>query len=172
MRTSQDRNGRALAVLALVLGSYVASCSATDGVTPPCPLKTGTGSIIIDGGVGGACPSITHFEIVPFSLPVGTDAQLTGDAIDSDSDHLLFSWTTTLGTVANAKAADTSFHCSAPGVATITLAVSDGSCVDKSNTSVDCVPPGCGDGVLDPGEGCDDGNVVGDDGCSAQCTVE
>ncbi|MFT3765934.1 MAG: DUF4215 domain-containing protein [Minicystis sp.] len=30
----------------------------------------------------------------------------------------------------------------------------------------------CGDGVIDPGEQCDDGNTVGGDGCSAGCTVE
>jgi cysteine-rich repeat protein len=32
--------------------------------------------------------------------------------------------------------------------------------------------PGCGDDLLDPGEECDDGNKVSDDGCSASCTLE
>ena len=30
----------------------------------------------------------------------------------------------------------------------------------------------CGDAVLDVGEGCDDGNLVNGDGCSASCSVE
>ncbi len=30
----------------------------------------------------------------------------------------------------------------------------------------------CGDGVLDPGEGCDDGNTNSGDGCSSSCSVE
>lgn len=30
----------------------------------------------------------------------------------------------------------------------------------------------CGDGVLDAGEACDDGNIIDGDGCSASCTVE
>lgn len=30
----------------------------------------------------------------------------------------------------------------------------------------------CGDGTLDPGEECDDGNTADDDGCSATCLVE
>src|SRR5512132_4160439 len=30
----------------------------------------------------------------------------------------------------------------------------------------------CGDGVIDAGEECDDGNVVGGDGCSATCVFE
>lgn len=31
--------------------------------------------------------------------------------------------------------------------------------------------PDCGDGILDPGEVCDDGNNVGGDGCEADCTL-
>ncbi|MCD6498893.1 MAG: hypothetical protein J7M25_11420 [Deltaproteobacteria bacterium] len=34
----------------------------------------------------------------------------------------------------------------------------------------DCTLPRCGDGILDPGEVCDDGNQAGGDGCSADCT--
>jgi cysteine-rich repeat protein len=34
----------------------------------------------------------------------------------------------------------------------------------------DCTVPRCGDGILDVGEVCDDGNTVGGDGCSATCT--
>ncbi len=30
----------------------------------------------------------------------------------------------------------------------------------------------CGNGSLDPGEQCDDGNTVSGDGCSASCTIE
>ncbi len=30
----------------------------------------------------------------------------------------------------------------------------------------------CGNGILDPGEQCDDGNVIAGDGCSANCTIE
>jgi len=33
-------------------------------------------------------------------------------------------------------------------------------------------PARCGDGALDPGEGCDDGNTAGMDGCDARCEVE
>ena len=32
--------------------------------------------------------------------------------------------------------------------------------------------PRCGDGRLDPGETCDDGNARDDDGCSARCQIE
>jgi cysteine-rich repeat protein len=33
-------------------------------------------------------------------------------------------------------------------------------------------PPVCGNSVVEPGEQCDDGNVVGGDGCSANCQIE
>jgi cysteine-rich repeat protein len=32
--------------------------------------------------------------------------------------------------------------------------------------------PYCGDGILDPGEECDDGNNIDGDGCDANCTIE
>lgn len=34
---------------------------------------------------------------------------------------------------------------------------------------LDCTIPACGDGLLDGGEICDDGNTVGGDGCGADC---
>ena len=34
-----------------------------------------------------------------------------------------------------------------------------------------CVTPGCGDGVLDGGEECDDGNAEAGDGCEPDCTA-
>ncbi len=35
-----------------------------------------------------------------------------------------------------------------------------------------CESAGCGNGVLDPGEQCDDGNLIPGDGCSPTCTIE
>lgn len=40
------------------------------------------------------------------------------------------------------------------------------------NASAQCVAPVCGNGVLEPGEQCDDGNTANNDGCSASCNVE
>jgi cysteine-rich repeat protein len=38
--------------------------------------------------------------------------------------------------------------------------------------SVTCSTPVCADGVVNPGEECDDGNTAADDGCAADCTFE
>ncbi|HYC56506.1 MAG TPA: M4 family metallopeptidase [Candidatus Binatia bacterium] len=35
-----------------------------------------------------------------------------------------------------------------------------------------CTGPTCGDGFLEEGEQCEDGNVAGGDGCGAQCSIE
>jgi cysteine-rich repeat protein len=35
-----------------------------------------------------------------------------------------------------------------------------------------CEPPGCGNGVLEPGEACEDGNNKTGDGCNGKCQVE
>jgi cysteine-rich repeat protein len=35
----------------------------------------------------------------------------------------------------------------------------------------DCIAAGCGNGLVEAGEGCDDGNLVATDGCTATCTV-
>jgi cysteine-rich repeat protein len=34
------------------------------------------------------------------------------------------------------------------------------------------ITPFCGDGNLDPGEECDDGNFLDGDGCASDCTLE
>ena len=39
-------------------------------------------------------------------------------------------------------------------------------------TPVSTAPATCGNGVLNPGEQCDDGNAVSGDGCSATCQIE
>jgi|GEM_PF-1200907 len=53
----------------------------------------------------------------------------------------------------------------------------DGTCTDGSEDcstcSFDCCPVGsCGDGALDGGEQCDDGNTADGDGCDASCMLE
>jgi cysteine-rich repeat protein len=57
----------------------------------------------------------------------------------------------------------------------VALAASLGACgIGDGSSAQDAasVSGTCGNGVLDPGEQCDDGNVVSLDGCSATCTFE
>ncbi len=43
---------------------------------------------------------------------------------------------------------------------------------DTSVFGTNCVDSSCGNGVIDSGEECDDGNTLGGDGCSSACSVE
>ena len=45
------------------------------------------------------------------------------------------------------------------------------TCQDSSGTTQACTAT-CGDGNLDPGEECDDGNLLNGDGCSSSCKIE
>jgi cysteine-rich repeat protein len=51
--------------------------------------------------------------------------------------------------------------------ATVTIVAED----VPSACRPDCTIPRCGDGVLDAGEACDDGNTVSGDGCAADCSA-
>jgi cysteine-rich repeat protein len=53
--------------------------------------------------------------------------------------------------------------------------VGPGHCGDHEGSGSDdepCDEPVCGNGTVEAGEGCDDGNTVAHDGCSASCEVE
>jgi cysteine-rich repeat protein len=43
------------------------------------------------------------------------------------------------------------------------------TCIRASNDAPGFCAPACGNGAIDPGEECDDGNKVDDDGCSRSC---
>src|SRR5690606_23930018 len=99
---------------------------------------------------------------------VGCDADCTGTctapAVDCVDD----------GDVCNGVAICESNVCSqtAPmmqGEACVATSGEDGTCQPQSG-SLACVPTGCGNGVVDGNEDCDDGNLVDGDGCQATCT--
>ncbi len=65
--------------------------------------------------------------------------------------------------------------CSAFETCQTALFCGDGVCSqsveNKNNCAVDC-PFMCGDGILEVGEDCDDGNLLPEDGCSSECRLE
>ncbi len=51
----------------------------------------------------------------------------------------------------------------------------DGNHLSGDGCTPDCqleIPPGCGNGVLEPIEDCDDGNRAAGDGCDPDCRIE
>jgi cysteine-rich repeat protein len=72
---------------------------------------------------------------------------------------------------------DTSITAVSPGVegpddVQVRVVSIGGTSATSAATRFTYVAPTCGNGVLDPGEQCDDGNTFNGDGCSAQCTIE
>ena len=57
----------------------------------------------------------------------------------------------------------------ATGAGDATIAVSNGSRITSINAKVG--QPTCGDGIVDPGEQCDDGNLADGDGCDPACKI-
>jgi cysteine-rich repeat protein len=58
--------------------------------------------------------------------------------------------------------------CQSRGYASGTLTCTPSCTIDDGG----CTPFDCGDGILSPGEECDDGNNTDGDGCSSDCTIE
>src|SRR5262249_36369819 len=48
----------------------------------------------------------------------------------------------------------------------------DTDCIQAAMSQLPPVAPGCGNGFLDPGETCDDGNTVDGDACPANCVIQ
>jgi len=151
----------------------VAANTTAVAVLLQCQLTTADGDLVVDGTFN-YCPQITSLTVAPLSSGLGTPIVLTSTATDADADPVTFAWTATAGTFANAAAASTTYVCTAVGSQTLTLTVSDGSgCTDTISANVTCVNEGvCGDGTVNAGETCDDGNQIPGDGCDAACQIE
>jgi hypothetical protein len=124
------------------------------------------GTVVVVGGVNN-CPSFTSIVVSPASVPLGGNIAVAAVAVDIDSgDTVSFAWIATAGSFANASAAQTTFACSDSGSQTLTVTVSDGRCSDGVDVGVACVPPRCGNGVIDSVEECDppNGNT-----CDSSC---
>ncbi len=44
--------------------------------------------------------------------------------------------------------------------------------IESSLKNGTCIPKGCGNGIVEVGEECDDEYLIHDDGCSVDCTIE
>jgi cysteine-rich repeat protein len=79
------------------------------------------------------------------------------------------------GAFADPRNPTTRYTCSAVlGVQTLSVTLTDVSgCQQTIDVEVECLPQGsCGDGLVQFGETCDDGNVNSEDGCSPLCLLE
>ena len=104
--------------------------TVTVGLT--CHEAPKTGSIAINGTVN-VCPSIDSVSSDP---PVGNVIALSSAASDVDNgpQPISYHWTTSSGTLSSATAQNPTLTCTTPGVASLTLSVSDGDPACNSTT--------------------------------------
>jgi cysteine-rich repeat protein len=137
-----------------------------------CRAGANTGSVSISGTFNN-CPAVTSLSAAPLTVSVGGVIAVSAAGADLDAmDTVTFAWSATGGSFASATSASTSYTCSVGGKQTLTVKVSDGKCDDSGTVEVNCVALLCGNGTLDAGEECDDGNTRAGDGCSDACTIE
>jgi cysteine-rich repeat protein len=140
--------------------TVVLTCGATDN----------EGDLIVDGEFE-SCPIITAITAIPGEVTLGNDISLEA-AISHGMNPVV--WSGMGGSFSNPNGYETSFTCevasSTPHVLTVTVDSPD--CSDARTVEVICtLGAGCTNGQMDPGEECDDGNTVNDDGCTNSCQL-
>ncbi len=138
--------------------SVLLVCGATDG----------DGDLIVDGEFE-SCPIVTAAGAIPAEVRVGGTIALTSAISHGDTPVL---WSGAGGTFLAPNAYATTFTCETIGTHALTVAInsSEAACTDTDVVEVICSPSaGCGNGVLDLGEQCDDGNTVDTDACTNAC---
>ncbi len=91
----------------------------------------------------------------------------TGTAADGEPNYSCSDWTTTAGQGASGDESASGPAWTQLGDASGLRSCSDPRrlyCVEQEN------PPTCGNGILEQGEICDDGNIVNGDGCNDSCS--
>lgn len=140
-----------------------------------CLLKGHRGNIDVTGRFN-VCPEADLASCALTRATVGVPFQLTASGSDPDGDALAFHWTATAGSFSDATARSTMFTCDDAGAQTLEFSVDDGrGCSDTQEIPIFCdkgARPVCGNGQLETGEACDDGNRTAGDGCAPDCTEE
>ncbi len=156
------------------LGSCAIYPNGPDG---SCSGGTNGGSESGDGFGGGQCAGTRTYNInVPFTR--GTPLSAYIYAIDDCRSKGAGLWGEGRAVYTeNRLRCDTGYKCdSSTDSPRCVLLCGDGFCdasEDITSCPQDCTPPQiCGNGVVETGEQCDDGNVNSGDGCSSTCQIE
>jgi hypothetical protein len=106
-----------------------------------CHEAARTGSVVINGTLN-ICPTIDGISANPAEANVGAPIALSATAHDSDAGPaaLGYAWSGNGGTFAGGDGANPTFTCNTPGLATVTVTVSDGdpACPSTLSAQVNC----------------------------------
>jgi hypothetical protein len=118
--------------------NVVAAATTPVSVVIDCSLAHKTGSVLVNGTIN-VCPQVSSVSSNP---PTGNVIAISSAAVDPDNgpQPISYQWTTTSGTLGSATAQNPTFTCAAPGLASLTLTVTDGDpgCSDTFNLQVAC----------------------------------
>jgi hypothetical protein len=120
----------------------IAGMSRAVSVPLSCHQAAKTGSVVVSGKLN-LCATNDGVGANPAEVQVGGTVALTGSAHDSDAgpSAVTYAWAATGGTLSDASAANPTFTCgSTPGMASVTLTVSDGdpACADTQTAQINC----------------------------------
>jgi cysteine-rich repeat protein len=150
-------------------GTASFSYTVSDGTAIDTAVVTITVTAVNDAPVAGDDTGTTAVND-PLLL---THAQLLGNDTDAEGQPLSITAVQNAvnGTV-TLEATTVTFtpNLTFVGTASFDYVVSDGTASDVGTVTI-TVTPGCGDGVVNAPEACDDGNAVETDGCTSQCVV-
>lgn len=133
--------------------------------------------------IGGTLTGLEAGETIRLALDAGETLDLTADGPWEFSGRTLGDYSVTIDTspdtqfcsIANGDGTaatdvtDVAVQCCPPGV----IGAACDACYPGHGTAPPaCTLPACGDGILDPGESCDDANTNDSDGCSSTCEIE
>ncbi len=118
--------------------NVVAASTTPVSVVIDCSLVHKTGSVLVNGTIN-VCPQVGSVSSNP---PTGNTIAISSAAVDLDNgpQPISYQWTATSGTLSSATAQNPTFTCAAPGLASLTLTVTDGDpgCGDTFNLQVAC----------------------------------
>ncbi len=128
----------------LSCGGTSAPFSVTAHQTSPvtvqiqCHETSHVGSVLVSGTLN-VCPIVDAVSSTP---PTGTTIALASSAHDADAapQPIAYHWTASSGTLSDASAQNPTLSCTAPGLVTLTVTVTDGdaACSDTYNSLVEC----------------------------------
>ena len=115
------------------------------------------------------CPRVTDLMVLPLEVIVGGEIEVSAVVEPEDAQ---LEWQASSGRFDDPQETSTVYFCEHGGEQRLSVRARDEGCPNARDVVVTCsYSPWCGDGRIDFGEECDDGNVIPDDGCSTSCRI-
>ncbi len=151
-------------------GAFGSGCGSSDpapATTPPTP---------VDDVDASTRPSGANAKCGNGVLEIGEDCDdgntQSGDACQNDCSFTCIAGDPQRDHCDDKNACNGKETCGADHRCSIAAPPADGSSCGTASTCLggNCIPASCGDGQVQSGEECDDGNANSDDGCRVDCT--